>query len=300
VNPILRELLGKYMKKIRMSKKLADVNYIILHNLTALPFAHHLKRITSAKVILYIHNKTSPPSLRKIFLITHAQRFNKISSCELTETVDCVITTSKRMQEYVYKAYGFKAHVIAPGCDVAPEPFSRKLRYILVPQRVSLGKRVHIVAKLLSSCSTSFYTIFAGSSHYTTSFVLRLISKSGLTHYKVVINPFENLLFWLYKHALCSVSIVGEPFGMYIIESVSQGTPVIASQRAGASELFVHNLHGFFFETKDEIPHYVDTLVSNPELAMEMGYEAWRICREKYTWHAHIKKLVEALKSCRR
>ena len=124
---------------------------------------------------------------------------------------------------------------------------------------------------------------------------MRRIGKSGLRYYLVVVNPDEELV-WLYRHALCSVSIVGEPFGMYILEAASQGTAVIAPRDAGASELFTHMVHGLFFKHEEELPEYVDYLVSHPELAKKMGFEAWKLCREKYTWYHHVKALVEILR----
>jgi glycosyltransferase involved in cell wall biosynthesis len=83
---------------------------------------------------------------------------------------------------------------------------------------------------------------------------------------------------------------------MPIIESASHGTPPIAPKDAGASELFEHGVHGFFFDYEDVIPDYVDEFVFNPELAMKMGHAGWKICRERYTWQNHIMKLVDIIK----
>jgi len=292
VNPILRELLGKYLRRMKMNGN-DNINYVLLHNLNALPLARHIKRVTSAKIVLYVHNPTSPLTLRKIM------RLGSKHECyeDIVTEVDLVITSSQKMRKYIRETFRVNAYVVPPGCEPSPKFNRRKMRYILVPQRISLGKKVHIIAKLLSKCNSKFYTIFAGSSHYTTAKAIRLVEKSGFKHYKIIVNPSDEALTWLYRHAICSVSIIGEPFGMYIIEAASQGTPVIAPKNAGASELFTHGVHGFFFDYEEELPHCVDMLVSNPELALKMGYEAWRICNEKYTWSNHARKLVKILRS---
>jgi len=288
VNPILRELLGKYLRVIKLDK---DIDYLLLHNLNALPLAECIKHTTSAKILLYIHNPTSPPTLRNIIGVKSKHKYN----ADIITKVDAVTTSSQQMQRYIRKTFGANAYVVPPGCEPSPELNQEKMKNVLVPQRISLGKRVHIIAKLLSKCNSEFYTIFAGSSHYTTAKAIRLIKKSGFKHYKVIVNPSDETLTWLYKCALCSVSIIGEPFGMYIIEAAAQGTSVVAPRHAGASELFTHGVHGFFFEHEDELSKYVDHLVSDPELAKKMGYEAWKICRKRYTWYHHVRRLTEVL-----
>lgn len=290
MNPILRELLGKYLRRMKLNE---NIDYLILHNLNALPLAEHIKQVKHAKIVLYVHNPTSLPALRKIIRVRSGHKYNT----DIITKVDAVITSSQQMQRYVHKTFGASTYLVPPGCEPSPK-FNQeeKMKYVLVPQRISLGKRVHIVAELLSKCNLGFYTIFAGSSHYTTAKAIRLIRKSGLKHYKVIVNPSDEMLTWLYKHALCSVSIVGEPFGMYIIETAAQGTPVVAPRHAGASELFTHGVHGLFFKSEDELPEYVDYLISDPELAKKMSYETWKICQEKYTWLHHVKRLVNILK----
>ena len=292
VNPILRELLGKYLRRMKIDGS-DDINCVLLHNLNALPLAKHIRRSVGAKIVLYVHNPTSPPALRKIMRLRPRHEYY----VDIFAEVDLVITSSQKMRKYVRETFRVDAYVVPPGCEPSPKFNRGKMRYVLVPQRISLGKKVHVIAKLLSKCNSKFYTIFASSSHYTTAKAIKLVEKSGLKHYKIIVNPSDVALTWLYRHAICSISIIGEPFGMYIIEATSQGTPVIAPKNAGASELFTHGVHGFFFKSEEELPEYVDTLVSNPELATKMGYEAWRICSEKYTWSNHVRKLVEILRN---
>ena len=295
INPFLRELLGRYLTKMKLLWK--DINCVILHNLNALPLAKYIKRVTNSKIVLYVHNPTEPPSLRKLIKsITTNMRESEKSLRDLVSEIDVFVTSSRRMQDYVRKVFGVDAYVLPPGCDPTRNFAHDKMRYVLVPQRLSVGKRVHVVASLLSRCKPSFLTVFAGSAHHTTAKVLRRIRKSGLRYYLVVANPDEEELVWLYRHALCSVSIVGEPFGMYILEAASQGTAVIAPRDAGASELFTHMVHGLFFKHEEELSEYVDYLVSYPELAKKMGFEAWKLCREKYTWRHHVEALVEILR----
>ena len=294
INPVFRELLGMCLTKIKMLWR--DVDYVILHNLNALPLAKYIKHNTHAKIALYVHNSTTPPSFRRLLRSFIKLGGNSETPYDFVSDIDVFVTSSHKMRDYIRRVFGVDAYVVPPGCDPAKNVVRDKMRYVLVPQRLSIGKRVHVVARLLSRCRSSFLTVFAGSTHHTTARVLRRIGKSGLRYYLVAMNPDEEELVWLYRHALCSVSIVGEPFGMYILEAASQGTAVIAPRDAGASELFTHMVHGLFFKHEEELSEYVDYLVSYPELAKKMGFEAWKLCREKYTWRHHVEALVEILR----
>jgi glycosyltransferase involved in cell wall biosynthesis len=286
-NPVLREVLGKYLKKVTLTNK-PDV--ILLHNLSALPLAKYLKKFSDAKLILYVHNFTNPPSLMNLLRIGCRYSLNSF------DLIDAVVTSSFKMKIWLHELFGLSAYVVPPGCDVVTKPPESKDKIVLVPQRISVGKRVHIIARLLAQCNGKFITIFAGSSHYSSQRAISLIKRSGLKYSYIVLNPTEKELEELYRRALCSITITREPFGMPIIESASYGTPPIAPKDAGASELFEHGVHGFFFDHEDAVPEYVDEFVSNPELAIRMGHASWKICRERYTWQSHITKLIDIIK----
>jgi len=285
-NSILREMLGKYLRKTLTNKP----DIILLHNLSALPLAKYLKKFSDAKLILYVHNPTNPPSLMNLIRIGCRYSLNSF------DLIDAVVTSSSKMKIWLREVFGLGAYVVPPGCDVVTKSPESKDKIVLVPQRISVGKGVHMISRLLMRCEGKFVTIFAGSSHYSSQRAKSLIRGSGLRHSYIVLNPTDKELEELYRRALCSITITGEPFGMPIIESASYGTPPIAPKDAGASELFEHGVHGFFFDHEDAIPEYVDEFVFNPELAIRMGHTSWKICRERYTWQNHIMKLVDIIK----
>jgi glycosyltransferase involved in cell wall biosynthesis len=289
-NPILREVFGRYLRKVMLA---STPDIIILHNLTGLYLAEYLKKLSNAKLVLYIHNPTSPPSLTNL---VKAIKTRYRYPLDFINSIDMVITSSFKMRNFVRYMFGLDAYVIPPGCDPVIKPPENKDKIVLVPQRISTGKRIHEISKLLTRCKSAFVTVFAGSSHYSSQRAISLIKKSGLKHLFIIINPSDKGLEQLYKRALCSITIVREPFGMPIIESASYGTPPIAPRDAGASELFEHGVHGFFFEYESSIPDYVDELVFNPELAIKMGYVSWKICKERYTWQSHVMNLVNVIK----
>jgi len=285
-NPILREMLGKYLRKVMLTN---NPDILMLHNLTALPLAQYLKKLSDAKLILYVHNSTNPPSLMNLVRIENKYFLNSL------DLIDAIITSSSKMKIWVRELFEVNAYVVPPGCDVIAKPSESKDKIVLVPQRLSVGKGVHVISKLLTRCKSKFITVFAGSSHYSSQRAINLIRRSGLKHSYIVLNPNDKELEELYKKALCSITISREPFGMPIIESASYGTPPIAPKDAGASELFEHGVHGFFFDHEGAIPEYVDEFVFNPELAIKMGHASWKICRERYTWQNHVMKLIDII-----
>lgn len=296
VNPLLREFFGMSVNKIPMFVKCFRPDWIIIHNLSAFPFAAAAKNETKSRIALYVHNPTQMPSLKN--LVRHKgiskqsalKQINKISS-----QLDVVLTSSNKMRHFIKECYNLDAYVVPPGCNPCRlnDLFLNKLDVVLVPQRISLGKGILDIAETLKKFDLPI--LFCGSSHYSTPIVLKKLYKMNLKKCYVMldINDFE--LMRLYRKSLFTFSIIEEPFGMSIVESASQGTAMIAPKGAGASELFQHGVHGFFFKNINEAKKYIQILVNDKELAAKMGISGWEICREKYTWSDHTKSLIISL-----
>jgi glycosyltransferase involved in cell wall biosynthesis len=105
----------------------------------------------------------------------------------------------------------------------------------------------------------------------------------------------EEKLTDLYRRARVMVHVMTEAFGMTGLEAASHGCPFIIPEGSGVTEIFNHDVHGFFPKEGefDRYVEYVNKLISDEHLAWKMGYKAWKVSKE-YTWGKHTKKLVEA------
>ncbi len=83
-----------------------------------------------------------------------------------------------------------------------------------------------------------------------------------------------------------------EGFSNAILEYMSCGLPVVASNVGGNKEAIIHNKNGFLFEVGDtkKMTHYLEKLIKNKELRINMGKQSQLIQRKKYT----IKQQINA------
>lgn len=298
LNPLLKELIGYSIREIPFFIKKVKPDWLLLHNLSAFPLALRIKQIIGSNIAVYIHNPTNPPSIESLIhrLSGIGRSYTKSISSALSN-MDLILTSSNKMRTFIRKRYGFDSYVIAPGCNPcsSEELVKRKSKIILIPQRLSLGKDLIKIAEILRNHSIPI--VFAGSVHYTTNLVLKKLSKIGLKKYFVLANIDEFVLKLLYRRSLFIFSVVKEPFGLHIMEAASQGTTMVVPKEAGATELFQHNIHGLFFTKIDEALKYIDMLLNDEKRALLMGINAWKICKEKYTWIQHAKKLLSMLET---
>ena len=91
-----------------------------------------------------------------------------------------------------------------------------------------------------------------------------------------------------------------EGFGMVIIESMLNGTPVISYDlNYGPSEIIDHGTNGFIVENKNvkEMAKYIIELLDNPEKAKEMGLNARKKILKNYNEEFVISQWEELLES---
>jgi glycosyltransferase involved in cell wall biosynthesis len=106
----------------------------------------------------------------------------------------------------------------------------------------------------------------------------------------------------LYAQAVATIvpSIWNEVFGIIILESFSQKTPVIVSNRGGMPDVVEQSKGGFVFSTEEEFVDAMDRLLHEPNLRERMGTCGHRTLQEKWNADAHIPqylRLIEEIAS---
>lgn len=154
-----------------------------------------------------------------------------------------------------------------------PDEYSQKSDYVLYYGRFSKEKGVN---SLLEVCKKlpSIQFIFAGSGFLESS-----ISNVGNIK-NVGFQSGEKLLLLIRRSKFVIVpSEWYEPFGLTIIESQSQGTPVIGARIGAISELINDGVDGLLFESGniDDLINKITILWKNTE----MNHRFSEACREK-------------------
>lgn len=87
-------------------------------------------------------------------------------------------------------------------------------------------------------------------------------------------------------------------FGLPALEAAGHGTTFIIPERQGVCALFKNNYHGFFTKEKgtQEIIYNLEKLLSDKNIAIKMGENAWKQVVNYYSWENHAKKLIHLAK----
>jgi glycosyltransferase involved in cell wall biosynthesis len=98
----------------------------------------------------------------------------------------------------------------------------------------------------------------------------------------------------LYEQAVATIvpSIWYEVFGIVILESFSQKTPVIVSNMGGMPAVVDVSGGGFVFNTEEELVAAMDRLVDQPSLREQMGAQGHRALEEKWSADAHLRRYL--------
>lgn len=83
-----------------------------------------------------------------------------------------------------------------------------------------------------------------------------------------------------------------EPFGIVALEAMATGTPVVASDTGGLSEIIVHGVNGLkaYPGNANSLADNVLTLLYRPDLARDLAGEASRDVTDLYSWAEIARK----------
>lgn len=307
-NPLLGDLFGIVLGNGKRASKMIksfEPDWIMLHNLSLSSLAIGARKMLGVKTAVYIHNPLMTPAVTNSFRNSFPQsaRKSKLDECKavskILSKIDVVLTSSNVMKKFTQEYYGVDAHIVPPGC----EPLTReilesenKLNFVLVPQRVSLGKGIIDIIRIIDDAKVHIPVVLAGAKHYSTSSVVKKLKNMELKfNCDMLLDVDEGTLTKLYMKASFIVSISREPFGMYIIEAASKGTTMVSPMLAGATELFRPEIDGLFYSSYAEAVEQITRLVNDPQLATRMGFNAWSHCVNQLTWEHHVKRLIDVL-----
>jgi glycosyltransferase involved in cell wall biosynthesis len=106
----------------------------------------------------------------------------------------------------------------------------------------------------------------------------------------------------LYGHALaCAVpSQTFEVFPSVAIESLAQGTPLVARNLGGLVEIVEDSGGGILFDTDEDLVAALRKVADNPALRREMGERGRRMVRDRWSKTAHLREYLTLLEAVRR
>ena len=106
----------------------------------------------------------------------------------------------------------------------------------------------------------------------------------------------------LYRHAIALIvpSICYEVFGLVLIEAFAEGTPVIARDRGGMSEVVEQSRGGFTFRTDEELTRAIHRLETDPGERSRLGRNGYEAYRRLWSEEPHLTGYFEIIEHARR
>ena len=118
-----------------------------------------------------------------------------------------------------------------------------------------------------------------------------LVSKYGLNHNIKFAGFKDDISDELINNDVYILSTHYEGLPISIIEAMSYGLPILATNVGGNSEMLENNINGFLFTSKDELAEKLNYLINNPETVKKVGQESYRIFSDEYSLSQCLTKI---------
>lgn len=183
---------------------------------------------------------------------------------------------------------------------------SKKLKQIIFIGRLDHTKGVHILLEAMRFLKAQniedYNCLIAGSGEKEYIEQLNLyIKTNGLSNVMLLGNVEKEQLYDNIKSSMFSIapSLWYENIPNSVLESMAQGTPVIASNHGSYLELVKDGETGLLFEpgNVEDLSEKIKFLFANPELCREMGDKCIKFVKENNSAEVHYEKLMDIYSS---
>ena len=108
--------------------------------------------------------------------------------------------------------------------------------------------------------------------------------------------PHEQVLQLMREHDVLVFPTLFEGFGLVITEAMSQGTPVITTERCAGPDLIEHENNGWLIRAGsiNDLQTTIEKIVRNPQQICKAGKEAMETAKKR-PWSVYANQLVESV-----
>lgn len=110
--------------------------------------------------------------------------------------------------------------------------------------------------------------------------------------------PHAQILAQMYACDVLILPSIAEAFGLVLLEALSRGLPIIATENTGAPDIITHGKEGFIVPIRDAgaISNHLSFLDGNRMELERMSKEAWLRARE-LSWDRYQRSIIKVINS---
>jgi len=180
--------------------------------------------------------------------------------------------------------------------DFLKEKYVLKDEFIVgIIGRIQDGKNQHIVIEAMSKLRDLNVKLFIVGDSMGDEYLeeLHLMCKDFGIQNRVIFTGFTKDIDSFMK--LCDVTIIAtknETFGLVVIESMANKTPVIARNSGGPLEIIDDQIDGMFYDgSSDSLAQKIELLYNDKNLIEKISNKAFAKVEEKFEFYKQLNKL---------
>jgi rhamnosyl/mannosyltransferase len=214
-----------------------------------------------------------------------------------------IICSSDFVKNTFLRSFSKKTITINPGVDiVAKKPSKKDTNNVLFVGGLTKAehyKGVEYLIKAIALLKKDIPTMqlsVAGKGDAMSTYK-QLAKQLGIAeHVRFLGRQDKNALQKLYQRAnVLVLPSASESFGMVLIEAMSHGTPVIASNIGGIPDVVTDGKEGILVPVKnaEKLAAAIKKILTNKTLADKLGQAGYEKVKERYLWDIQIAKTKE-------
>lgn len=220
--------------------------------------------------------------LEKIFALM-TSKLIAVSDSEKERLIDNGIATAEKIEVI--------NNGVDTDMDIASSPDYGKPLEIVTVTRFDFAKNSGLAVDILMELKKKnyldkFFLIFIGDGEERYD-VEKKINEAGLAKF-VRFTGFSDNVKQYYKYAFCYLSTSRwEGMPLSVLEAMSCGVPVVASNVTGNRDVVIHGRTGFIYDSEepDEAAGYLITLAEDRNLWKKLSEEAIKQCKENFSFN---------------
>jgi glycosyltransferase involved in cell wall biosynthesis len=126
----------------------------------------------------------------------------------------------------------------------------------------------------------------------------KILEKELNNHSYLGILPHNEVLKIMREQDILLFPSLFDGFGMVISEAMSQGTPVIASERSAGPDIITHGENGWLMKAGSTISlrENIENILSNPNIIKEVGFQAIQTAKNR-PWSKYGQETAESIRN---